>query len=136
MSTPEEGSPGSGSNHPKYVYRYTLNGVGDYFAEGVARRRTRAALAGNEPNVEVAYDRSRHVIQITQEGDDTAEFEDRPARFLLMDRDPRTKAVKPVLECGNPVFYYLASETGEKKHACGAPATDERGGEGGERDAR
>ncbi len=110
--------------------------MGDYFAEGVARRRFWSALAGNEPNGEVAFDRSRHVIQITREGEETAEFEDRPARFLLMDRDPQTKTVKPVLESGNPVYYYLASETGEKKHACRAPATDERGGEGGERDAR
>ncbi len=92
---------GSRSNHPKYVIRYTCDGEGDKFAEGIARRRTRAALAGNEPNVEVAYDRSRHVIQITREGEDTAEFEERPARFLLMDRDPRTKAVKPVLEWGS-----------------------------------
>jgi hypothetical protein len=91
MSTPEQGSSGSGSNHPKYVIRYTCHGEGDAFAEGIARRRTRSALAGGEAIAEVAYDRSRHVIQITQEGGETAEFDDRPARFLLMDRDPKTK---------------------------------------------
>ena len=115
MSTPEEESPGSRSNHPRYVIRYTCDGKGDAFAEGVARRRTRSALAGGEPQVEVAYDRSRHVIKITQEGGETAEFEDRPARFLLMDRDPKTKRVKPVMEWGNPVYYYLASEAGGEK---------------------
>ena len=39
-------------------------------------------------------------------------FDDRPSRFLLMDRDPKTKKVKPVMEWGNPVYYYLASEAG------------------------
>ena len=112
MSTPEEGSPGPRSNHPRYVFRYTCDGKGEAFAEGTARRRPLSAgvEADGEPKVEVAYDRSRHVIQITQEGGETAEFEDRPARFLLMDRDPKTKRVKPVMEWGNPVYYYLARE--------------------------
>ena len=59
MSTPEEGSPAPRSNHPRYVFKYTCDGKGEAFAEGVARRRTRSALAGDEPKVEVAYDRSR-----------------------------------------------------------------------------
>jgi hypothetical protein len=50
----------------------------------------------------VAYDRSRHVIQITQAGDEMAEFDDRPARFLLMDLDPVTKALEPVIIRGEP----------------------------------
>jgi hypothetical protein len=117
MSTPEHGSSGTGSNHPKYVIRYTRCGEGDAFAEGIARRTTRSvgADADGEPRVEVAYDRSRHVIRITQEGDEAAEFDDRPARFLLMDRDPKTKKVKPVMERGNPVYYYLAREAGGEK---------------------
>jgi hypothetical protein len=114
MSTPEQGSAGSGSNHPKYVIRYTCHGEGDAFAEGTARRRPPSprAEADGEPKVEVAYDRSRHVIQITEPGGETAEFDDRPMRFLLMDRDPKTKKVKPVMERGKPVYYYLASEAG------------------------
>jgi hypothetical protein len=117
MSTPAEESSGSGSNHPKYVIRYTCCGEGDAFAEGIARRRTRSFGAGGdgESKIEVAYDRSRRVIQITQEGDETAEFDDRPARFLLMERDPKTKKVKPVMERGNPVYYYLAREAGGEK---------------------
>ena len=115
MSTPEEGSHGPRSNHPRYVLRYTLSGEGDKFAEGVARRRTRSFGSEGAPKLEVDYDRSRHVIQITQEGEETAEFDNRPARFLLMDRDPETKKVKPVLEWGNPVYYYLAREAGEEK---------------------
>ena len=48
MSTPEEEFLRSRSNHPKYVNRYTLDGEGDRFAEGVARRRTQSAVAGDE----------------------------------------------------------------------------------------
>ena len=110
MSTPEEESPGSRSNHPKYVFRYTCLGEGEKFAQGIARRRTRSFEADGAPRLEVDYDRSRHVIKITQEGEKTAEFDDRPARFLLMDREPETKKVKPVMEWGNPVYYYLARE--------------------------
>ena len=110
MSTPEEGSPGSRSIYPKYVFRYTCHGEGEGFAEGIARRRTRSFEPDGAPKLEVDYERSRHVIKITQEGEKTAEFDDRPARFLLMDREPETKKVKPVMEWGNPVYYYLARE--------------------------
>ncbi len=115
MSTPEEEFLATRSNHPKYVFRYTSHEGGDKFAEGVARRRTRSFGAEGAPKLEVDYDRSRHVIKITQEGEKPAEFDDRPARFLLMDRDPKTKKVKPVMEWGNPVYYYLASEAGGDK---------------------
>ncbi len=87
MSTPEEESSGPRTNHPKYVFRYTCHVEGEKFAQGVARRRTRSALADGAPKLEVAYDRSRHVIKITQEGEKTAEFDDRPARFLLRERN-------------------------------------------------
>ncbi len=110
MSTPEEEFAESRSSHPKYVFRYTSSEEGDKFAQSVARRRTRSALADGDPKVEVAYDRSRHVMQITQEGGETTEFDDRPARFLFMERDPKTKAVKPVMEWGSPVYYHLARE--------------------------
>lgn len=72
-----------------------------------------------EPKVEVAYDRSRHVIQIKEPGGKVAEFDDRPVRFLLMIRDPETKALKPVIEWGKPVYYYPAREVGGEKQAVG-----------------
>ena len=84
------------------------------FAEGVAHRKTRSVLFGGEPKLEVAYDRSRHLIQINQEGEATAEFDDRPARFLCMDRNPITGKIAPVLERGRPVYYYLASDQSMK----------------------
>ncbi len=110
MSTPEEEFLGSRSNHPKYVFRYTCYVDGEKFAQGVPRRKFRAIVDDRDPKAEVNYDRSRHIIQIAQEGGETAEFEDRPARFLFMDREPETKKVKPVMEWGDPVYYYLARE--------------------------
>jgi len=72
----------------------------------------------------VDYDRSRHVITITQEGERTAEFEDRPARFLFMDREPETMKVKPVLEWGNPVYYYLAREVEDESPGMESASTE------------
>ncbi len=112
MRTPEEEFPGPRSNHPRYVYRYTgsLDGgdTCEMFAEGVADRRTRVVLFGDEPKLEVAYDCSCHVIQINQEREETAEFDVRPARFLFMERNTFTGKIAPVLERGRPVYYYLA----------------------------
>ena len=108
MSTRKEESFQPRSNHPRYVLRYTCSVDGgdscELFAEGVAHRGTRSVLFGDEPKLEVAYDPSRHLIQISQEGEDTAEFDDRPARFLCMDRDPTKGKIAPVLERGSPVY--------------------------------
>ena len=113
MSTPDEELTESRSNHSRYVSTYTTEDGTRHFADGVARRRFREIVDDRDPKVEVGYDRSRHIIQIAQEGEETAEFDDRPARFLLMERDPKTNTVKPVMEWGNPVYYYLASEAGD-----------------------
>jgi hypothetical protein len=63
-----------------------------------------------DPKVEVSYDRSRHIIRIGQEGGETAEFDDRPARFLFMEHDSQTGKTKPAMEWGSPVYYHLARE--------------------------
>ena len=36
--------------------------------------------------------------------------DDRPVRFLVMDRNPVTKALEPVIIHGEPLYYYLARE--------------------------
>jgi len=110
MSTPEEEFPGSRSSHPKYVFRYTCDVEGEKFAEGVARRRFRAIVDDGDPKVEVSYDRSRHIIRIAPEGGETADFDDRPARFLFMEHDSQTGKTKPAMEWGSPVYYHLARE--------------------------
>ena len=77
--------------------------------------RARLVEVKPEPKVEVTYDRARHIIKITQPGGKTAEFDDRPVRFLVMDRNPVTKALEPVIIRGEPLYYYLAREVGGGK---------------------
>jgi len=110
MSTPEEEFPWSRSINPKYMFIYTRHEDGDQFAEGVARRRFRAIVDDRDPKVEVSYDRSRHIIRIAQEVGETADFDDRPARFLFMEHDSETGKTKPAMEWGSPVYYHLARE--------------------------
>ncbi len=49
---------------------------------------TLAASLGRSRPRSIRSTTARHVIKITQEGGKTAEFEDRPLRFLVMDRNP------------------------------------------------
>jgi hypothetical protein len=106
MSTPNSGSDEPRLGYPATAITFVYDSKRDSIPEGDPRRKT----CHVEPKVEVAYDRSRHVIQITEPGGKTAEFDDRPVRYLLMVRDPKTKALKPVIEWGKPVCYYLAPE--------------------------
>jgi hypothetical protein len=62
------------------------------------------------PPVEIQHDRKRHRLRIVGRDGQTAEFADRPTRFLVMARDPRTKELKPVMMRGEPVVYYLCPE--------------------------
>ena len=110
MSMLEEGPTGSESeDRPCTIYTYSSEN------ELVAmwdlhRRPWPAEVAAAVPSVEVTYDRSRHVIRITEQNGKTAEFDDRPERFLLMIRNPVSKALEPVIDFGKPVYYYLARE--------------------------
>jgi hypothetical protein len=62
------------------------------------------------PPVEIQHDRKRRRLRIVGPTGQTAEFADRPTRFLVMARDPRTNELKPVLMRGEPVVYYLCPE--------------------------
>jgi len=110
MTTPDDQLIQSRSDHPRCVSRYTSHEEGDQFAEGVARRKFRAIVDDRDPKVEVSYDRSRHNIEIAREGEETAEFDDRTARFLFMEHDSETGKIKPAMEWGSPVYYHLARE--------------------------
>ena len=106
MSTPD-----SSSDEPRFEsISSPITFVYDSNRDSIPKGDPRLNPPPIEPKVEVAYDRTRHVIQITEPGGKTAEFEDRPVRFLMMERDPKTSALKPVIERGKPVYYYLARE--------------------------
>jgi hypothetical protein len=52
------------------------------------------------PTVELRHDRRRHRLRTTGRDGRTAEFDDRPVRFLVVAPDPRTEALQPVLVRG------------------------------------
>jgi hypothetical protein len=66
------------------------------------------------PQVEVQHDRKRRRLRIMGRDGQTAEFADRPTRFLVMARDPRNGELKPVMMRGEPVIYYLCPEVGSE----------------------
>ncbi len=63
-----------------------------------------------QPPVQLQHDRKNHRLKITTPDGRTAQFADRPVRFLVMARNPKTKALQPVLVRGEPLYYYLSPE--------------------------
>ena len=95
------------------VTTYVYDGNGSLIRMDDAGRKPRPI----EPKAkaEITFDRTRHVIKIKEPSGRTLEFDDRPVRFLVMDRNPVTKALEPVIIRGEPLYYYLAREVGEEK---------------------
>jgi hypothetical protein len=67
-----------------------------------------------QPPVQFQHDRKNHKLRITTPDGRTAQFDDRPVRFLVMARDPKTRALQPVLVRGEPLYYYLSAEVGSE----------------------
>ncbi len=68
------------------------------------------APAAAQPAIQLEHDRKNHRLRITTPDGQTAHFDDRPVRFLVMARNPKTKALQPVLVRGEPLYYYLSPE--------------------------
>ena len=123
MNTPDRCSalPDPPSNAA--VTTYVYDGYGNLLRVDEAPA-TLARLAELEsellrkPNVEITRDPARHVIKITGRDGKTALFEDKPIRYLVMDRNPQTKALEPVIIFGEPLYYYLAREVGGGVACC------------------
>ncbi len=115
-------TPGASSDEPKYemmgnVTTYVYDGYGNLLhvdeAPGtLARLAELKAELIRKPNVEITRDPARRVIKVTGRDGKTALFEDNPTRFLVMDRNPVTRALEPVIIRGEPLYYYLAREIG------------------------
>src|SRR5208337_4566199 len=79
------------------VTTYVYDGYGNLLhvdeAPGtLARLSDLKAELIRKPKVEITRDPTRRVIKVTGRDGNAAEFEDRPTRFLVMDRNPATKA--------------------------------------------
>ena len=62
------------------------------------------------PLFQFEHDRRKRRFRITGPDGQTAEFQDKAMRFLVMARDPKTKKLHPVLVRGEPLYYYLSPE--------------------------
>ena len=60
-----------------------------------------------------AHDKSKRLFTLTGPDGKTEYFRDNPARQLLVEPDPETGEMKPVLRNGKPVFMYLCREERE-----------------------
>ncbi len=97
------------------VFTYVYDGYGKLLTveeapATLARLAELEAELKRKPRVEITRDPARGVIKITGRDGKTAVFEDRPTRYLVMDRNPVTKALEPVIIHGEPLYYYLARE--------------------------
>ncbi len=113
MSDPYAESHEPGSPMGCHVITYTYDASGHLISASDApggNDKLVTVQPPPEPKVDLTYDRSRHVIRIREPNGKTAEFDDRPVRFLVMDRNPVTKALEPVIIHGQPLYYYLARE--------------------------
>jgi hypothetical protein len=67
------------------------------------------------PPVQLQHDRKNHKLKIKTPHGRTAQLDDQPVRFLVMARDPKPKALQPVLVRGEPLYYYLSAEVGSEQ---------------------
>ena len=106
MSAANDGSGGYRCGVGERITTIVYDGKGVSIPEGDPRGQRDCP----KPKFEVDYDRSRHVVRITGPDGKTAEFDDRPERFLVMARNPKTRALEAVFVDGEPFYYYLARE--------------------------
>jgi hypothetical protein len=120
MNTPQRSSSQPDPPTNAAVTTYVYDGYGhllhvDEAPRTLARLAELEAELKRKPKVEITRDPARHVIKITGRDGKTALFEDKPTRYLVMDRNPETKALEPVIISGQPLYYYLAREVGGDK---------------------
>jgi hypothetical protein len=104
MSTPDGGSSEPAHGLSGRTITFVYDGSGRSIGPGEARRSPERAKA------EVSYDPARHVIRITEPSGEVAEFDDRPVRCLVLERNPITKALEPATVRGEPMYLFLSRE--------------------------
>jgi hypothetical protein len=60
----------------------------------------------------VEHDRDKRRFAMTGPDGETTEFHDRAVRFLVVEPDPETGELTPVIRRGNPKVIYLCREAG------------------------
>jgi hypothetical protein len=65
------------------------------------------------PTLGFVHDEQKKLFVLTMPDGTTEYFRDRPARQLLVEPDPETGELKPVINRGRPVYLYLCREERE-----------------------
>ncbi len=59
------------------------------------------------------HDSQKRVFVLTAPDGKTEHFRDNPTRHLVVEPDPETGAMRPVIKCGEPTYIYLCREERE-----------------------
>jgi hypothetical protein len=59
------------------------------------------------------HDQQKRLFTLTDPGGKTEHFHDNPARYLMVEPDPETGAMRPVVKNGRSVIIYLCREERE-----------------------
>ena len=67
------------------------------------------------PTFRFVHDKAKGLFVVTWSDGRVERFRDRPARQLMVERDPETGAMRPVIHHGQPAFVYLCREEREER---------------------
>ena len=74
-----------------------------------------AMAARPTPAFSFEHDAQKGLFRLTWADGTVEVYRDRPARHLVVEPDPATGAMKPVLKRGNPTYLYLCREDRESR---------------------
>ena len=92
------------------VSRYSLSNSGELIAEAETYRYSVEPRASP---VAFEHDKQKRLFILKWPDGKTERFRDNPARQLMVEPDPRTGEMRPVIKGGEPVYVYLCREERE-----------------------
>jgi hypothetical protein len=93
---------GQYDHRPGYITTYTYDASGEMIA----------LSQPSPPPSKCEHDEKKRVFRITGPGGTTTEFHDRAVRFLVVEPDPESGELGPVISRGEPKVIYLCKEAG------------------------
>jgi hypothetical protein len=70
------------------------------------------AVVGPTP-VAFEHDKKKRLFTVTGPDGKIEQFRDNPTRYLIVEPDPETGALRPVIKCGKQAYLYLCREERE-----------------------
>ena len=82
-------------------------------ADGSVETRYEYTIEPRPPAFTFEHDRQKRLFIVTWPDGKTERFRDNPARQLVVEPDPETGEMRPVVRRGQPVYLYLCREERE-----------------------